>query len=105
MGEQGKQIPGWVPNVGWTGPRRRAHGCPTESGSGPTKGAMGALQPLGSFCHMAACRRSSENIGKMSLLPIFNKNLPRAHMESELGMLGVHGKLVKYAIHSSRRKN
>jgi hypothetical protein len=41
----------------------------------------------------------------MSLLPIFNKNSPRAHTESKLGMLGVHGKLVKYVVHSSRRKN
>jgi hypothetical protein len=54
---------------------------------------------------MAACRSSSENTGKMSLIPIFNKNLPQAHMESELGVLGVHGKLVKYAINSSKRKN
>jgi hypothetical protein len=36
------------------------------------------LQPLGSFSHMAACRSSSENTGKMSLIPVFNKNLPRA---------------------------
>jgi hypothetical protein len=26
-------------------------------------------------------------------------------MESELGMLGVQGKLVKYVVHSSKRKN
>jgi hypothetical protein len=52
-----------------------------------------ALQPLGSFSHMAACRSSLENIGKMSLIPIFNKNSPRAHTESELGVLGVHGSL------------
>jgi hypothetical protein len=32
---------------------------------------------------MAACRSSSENIGKMSLLPIFNQNSPRAHTKSE----------------------
>jgi hypothetical protein len=63
-----------------------------------------ALQPLGSFSHMAACRSSSKNTGKMSLIPIFNKNLPRAHMESELDVLGVHGKLVKYVFHSSKRK-
>jgi hypothetical protein len=53
---------------------------------------------------MAACRSSSENTGKMSLIPIFNKNSPRAHMESELDVLGVHGKLVKYVVHSSKRK-
>jgi hypothetical protein len=27
------------------------------------------------------------------------------HMESELGVLGVHGKLEKYVVHSSKRKN
>jgi hypothetical protein len=61
-----------------------------------------ALQPLGSFSHMAACRSSLENTGKMSLILVFNKNLPRAHMESELDVLGVHGKLVKYVVHSSK---
>jgi hypothetical protein len=63
------------------------------------------LQPLGSFSHMAACRSFLENTGKMSLIPVFNKNLPRAHTESELGVLGVHRKLVKYVVHSSKRKN
>jgi hypothetical protein len=64
-----------------------------------------ALQPLGSFSHMAACRSFSENTGKMSLIPVFNKNLPRAHTELELDMLGVHGKLVKYVVHLSKRKS
>jgi hypothetical protein len=64
-----------------------------------------ALQPLGSFSHMAACRSSSENSGKMSLILVLNKNSPRAHTESELDVLGVHGKLVKYVVHSSKRKN
>jgi hypothetical protein len=63
------------------------------------------LQPLGSFSHMAACRSSFENTGKMSLIPVFNKNLPRAHTASKLDVLGVHGKLVKYVVHSSIRKN
>jgi hypothetical protein len=63
-----------------------------------------ALQPLGSFSHMAACRSSLENTWKMSLILVFNKNLPRAHTESELGVLGVHGKLVKYVVHSFKRK-
>jgi hypothetical protein len=49
-----------------------------------------ALQPLGSFSHMAAC--------------FLQKKLPQAHTESELGVLGVHGKLVKYVVHSSKRK-
>jgi hypothetical protein len=64
-----------------------------------------ALQPLGSFSHMAACRSSSENTRKISLILVFNKNSPRAHTESELDVLGVHGKLVKYVVHSSKRKN
>jgi hypothetical protein len=33
------------------------------------------------------------------------KNSSRAHTESELDVLGVHGKLVKYVVHSSKRKN
>jgi hypothetical protein len=45
---------------------------------------------------MAAYRSSSKNKGKMSLIPASNKNLPQAHMELELDVLGVHGKLVKY---------
>jgi hypothetical protein len=63
-----------------------------------------ALQPLGNFSHMAACRSSLENIGKMSLIPIFNKNLPWAHTELELGVLSVHEKLVNYVVHSSIKK-
>jgi hypothetical protein len=35
----------------------------------------------------------------MSLIPLFNKNSPRAHTELELDMLGVHEKLVKYVVH------
>jgi hypothetical protein len=64
-----------------------------------------ALQPLGSFSHMAACRSSSENTGKMSFILVFNKNSPRAHTESELDVLAIHGKLVKYVVHPSKRKN
>jgi hypothetical protein len=64
-----------------------------------------ALQPLGSFSHMAACRSSLGNTWKMSLILVFNKNSPRDHTELELGMLGVHGKLVKYVVHSFKRKN
>jgi hypothetical protein len=54
---------------------------------------------------MAACRSSSENIGKISLILVFNKNSPRAHTESELDVLDVHGKLVKHIVHLSKRKN
>jgi hypothetical protein len=63
------------------------------------------LQPLTSFSHMAAYRSSLENTGKMNLIPIFNKNSPRAHTESKLDVLGVHRKLVKYVVHLSKRKN
>jgi hypothetical protein len=66
---------------------------------------LSLLQPLGSISHMAACKSSSENTEKMSLIPVFNKNSPRAHTESELDVLGVHGKLVKYDVHLSKRKN
>jgi hypothetical protein len=54
---------------------------------------------------MVACRTSSENTGKMSLIPVLNKTSPRAHTELELDVLGVHGKLVKYVVHLSKRKN
>jgi hypothetical protein len=64
-----------------------------------------ALQPLGNFSHMAACRNSLENTGKMSLITVFNKNLPQAHTESELDILCVHEKLVKYVVHPSKRKD
>jgi hypothetical protein len=40
----------------------------------------------------------------MSLIPVFNKNSPRAHTESEFDVFGVHGKLVKYVVHSSKKK-
>jgi hypothetical protein len=53
---------------------------------------------------MAACRSSLENTGKMSLIPIFNKNSPQAHMESELDVLGVRGKLVKYVFTCLKEK-
>jgi hypothetical protein len=62
------------------------------------------LQHLGNVSHMAAYR-SLENTGKMNLILVFNKNVPRAHTESELDVLGVYGKLVKYVVHSSKRKN
>jgi hypothetical protein len=41
---------------------------------------------------------------KMKLQPILNKNSPWSHTESEFDMLGVSGKLMKYAVHLSRRK-
>jgi hypothetical protein len=47
---------------------------------------------------MAACKSSSKNVGKMSLIPVLNKTSPRAHRESELDVLGVPRKLVKYIV-------
>jgi hypothetical protein len=40
----------------------------------------------------------------MNLIPIMNKTLPQAHMELELDVLGVPGKLMKYVVHLSKRK-
>jgi hypothetical protein len=54
---------------------------------------------------MAACRSSSKNTRKMNLIPVLNKTSPQVHTESELDMLGVPGKLVKYVIHLFKRKN
>jgi hypothetical protein len=53
---------------------------------------------------MAACKSYLENTRKMSLMPIFNKNLPRAHTESEFDVLGVHGKLFKYLVPHPKEK-
>jgi hypothetical protein len=55
----------------------------------------------GQFSHMAACKSSSKNTKKMNLIPVLNKTSPRAHTESELDMLDVLGKLVKYVVHWS----
>jgi hypothetical protein len=54
---------------------------------------------------MAARRSSSKNTGKMNLIPILNKTSPQAHIESELNVLGVPIKLVKYIVHLFKRKN
>jgi hypothetical protein len=53
---------------------------------------------------MVACRSSLENTQKMNLIPVFNKTLPRAHMELELDVLGVSRTHVKYVVHLSERK-
>jgi hypothetical protein len=53
---------------------------------------------------MAECRSSLENTRKMSFLPVFNKTSTQVHTESELNVLGVHGKLVKYVVHLSNKK-
>jgi hypothetical protein len=54
---------------------------------------------------MVACKSSSKNTREMNLIPVLNKTSPQAHIELELDVLGVPGKLVKYVIHSSKRKN
>jgi hypothetical protein len=33
------------------------------------------------------------------------KKIPRVHTELEFDVLGVHGRLVKYVVHSFKRKN
>jgi hypothetical protein len=90
--EQKKNEKKWKTKILWAKQTSFLAPCPST------------VQPLGNFSCMAACRSSSENIWKMSLIPIFNKNSPRAHTESELDVLGVYGKLVKYVVHSSKRK-
>jgi hypothetical protein len=54
---------------------------------------------------MAACRSSSKNTRKINLKPVMNKTSPWAHIKSEFDVLGVPGKLMKYVVHSSKRKN
>jgi hypothetical protein len=48
---------------------------------------------------MAAYRSSSKNTQILNLESILNKNSLWAHTESELDMLGIAGKLVKYSFH------
>jgi hypothetical protein len=60
-----------------------------------------ALQPLGSC--PSALGQLPFSPWAVALQP--NRNSPWVHMESELGVLGVHGKLVKYVVHSFKRKN
>jgi hypothetical protein len=55
------------------------------------------LQPLGSFNHMVACRNS--------LKPILNNTSPQAYIELEFNVFGVPRKLLKYVVHSSKRRN
>jgi hypothetical protein len=41
---------------------------------------------------------------KMNLKPILNETSLQAHMELEFGVLGVFRKLMKYEVHSSKKK-
>jgi hypothetical protein len=54
---------------------------------------------------MATCRSSSKNTRKINLIPILNKTSPWTHAELELDVLGDLGKLVKYVVYLSKRKN
>jgi hypothetical protein len=54
------------------------------------------------WLHVGAPQKIKE---KMSSIHVFNKNSPWAHIELELDVLGVRGKLVKYVVHLSKRKN
>jgi hypothetical protein len=47
---------------------------------------------------------SSKKEGKMNIKLVLNKPSPRAHMESELDVLGVPGKLLKHVIHLSKKR-
>jgi hypothetical protein len=77
-----------------------------QDSMGNTKSFLSTLPfSLGSFRHMATCRSSSKNTGKMNLIPIFNKTSPHAHMELELNVLGVLKMLMGYIVHLSKRKN
>jgi hypothetical protein len=59
-----------------------------------------ALQPLGSFSHLAAYwKRSSKNTKNMNLQSILNKNSPWALMKLEFDGLDVARKLVIYIVH------
>jgi hypothetical protein len=53
--------------------------------------------------------KNQDSMGKrnffFSTLPFCPKNSPRTHTELELGVLGIPEKLVKYVVHSSKRKN
>jgi hypothetical protein len=60
--------------------------------------------PFSPWAVLATCRGSSKNIGKMNLIPVLNETSPRALTESKLDMLDVPKKLVKYVVHSSKRK-
>jgi hypothetical protein len=62
------------------------------------------LQPFGNFTHMVACWSSSKNMRNMSSELVFNKKSPEAHTKSDFDVLGVHGKLVKYVVPSTKRK-
>jgi hypothetical protein len=54
---------------------------------------------------MVACRAPQKKNMKNVLKILLNKTLPWAHTESELEVLSGLGKLVKYVVHLSKRKN
>jgi hypothetical protein len=62
-----------------------------------------STMPFNPWAVLATCRNSSINTGKMNLKPVLNKTSPQAHIESELKMLGIPRKLVKYVVHSFKK--
>jgi hypothetical protein len=54
---------------------------------------------------LCACRSSSKITGKMNLKSISNKTSPQIQTKLEFDMFDVPGKLVKYVVHLSKRKN
>jgi hypothetical protein len=66
----------------------------------PYPSALGQFQPHG--CLRELLRTYTKNELNIRFQ---NINLPQAHIESKLDVLGVHGKLAKYVVHLSKRKH
>jgi hypothetical protein len=49
-------------------------------------------------CRFVLAHQTAANI---SLIHVFNKYFPRSDAEKEFDVPGVHGKLLKYTVHSS----
>jgi hypothetical protein len=58
---------------------------------------------MGNVSHMAACKSSSKITEKLNLQPVSNIELFLTHTESELGVLGIAGKLAKDVVHLWRQ--
>jgi hypothetical protein len=56
---------------------------------------------LATWLHVGAPQKYRKN----DLNTHFQQKFAWTHTESELDMLGVHEKLVKYVVHSSKRRN
>jgi hypothetical protein len=53
---------------------------------------------------MANCRSSLENIGKMSLISVFQQKFTTGSTKPEFDVLDSHKKLVKYVVHYPKEK-